>query len=920
MCGILGIFSHKPVAGELYDGLIHLQHRGQDAAGILTYNGRFHLKKGAGLVRDVFDAHNMERLEGHWGIGHTRYPTAGSKHSVEDAQPFMFQAPYGIAFAHNGDLTNYQELKKDLEIRDRRHCNSGSDLEVIMHVFAATMDDVDSAHDFFDTVCISVESVFNRATGAYSVVGVIAGKGMLAFRDPHGIRPFVWGTRENHDGTVDYIFSSENTMYYPLGFKYKGNIEPGEVVFVDTNGKMHRRRIHTSPFTPCVFEYVYLARPDSTMNDISVYRARLRMGQNLGIRWKERFPDTIPDVVIPVPFSSNTAALSMAHELGVRYSEGLYKNPFIGRTFIMPGQKERRKSVLQKLSPQETEIRGKKVLLVDDSIVRGTTSKEVVKLVRDAGAAAVYFASACPPVKYPDFYGIDLPTRAELIAAHKTEEEIREYINADLLLYQTIPDLVEAVTRKGNHGIERLSMPYLDGWYVTGDITKERMENLENTKGDPRKQPAATKNVLVVGSGAREHAIARAIKRSAHAPTLFCFGSSINPGITALCEDYATGPLIDTTAVVAWAKNHGVDWAIIGPENPLEAGIVDALEATGISCIGPKKLLAQIESSKSFTRQLLVDYHIPASPTFQHFNTLVGVHEFMESLNGNYVVKADGLMGGKGVKVSGDHLHSIHDGIAWCEELIRENKTFLIEEKLIGQEFSLMSFSDGTNLAHMPVVQDHKRAFTGDTGPNTGGMGSYSDATHLLPFLTEEDVLRAQAINQATIDALRHKYSDSYRGVLYGGFIATKQDVKLIEYNARFGDPESMNVLAILESDFVELCEAMIAGNLTADHARFAKKATVCKYAVPAGYPDAPIKNEKIDVAAVQNQEQLYYAAVDAREDGLYETGSRTVAVVGIADTITEAEKIAEAEIQRVKGPLFHREDIGTEKLIKKRN
>ncbi len=483
MCGIIGIFSHKPVATEIYDGLIHLQHRGQDAAGILTYNGGFHLKKGAGLVRDVFDQYNMELLDGNWGLGHTRYPTAGSKHGAENAQPFTISSPYGIAMIHNGDLTNYKELKEELMVKDRRHCNSSSDLEVIMHVFAAKLTELSESNDFFENICTAVESVFERTRGAYSVLGIIAGKGMIAFRDPHGIRPFVCGTRRNSDGTVDYIFSSENTMYYPLGFKYEGNVQPGEIIFINTKGEMQSRVIRKELFTPCIFEYVYLARPDSMINQVSVYRARLRMGQNLAKRWKEKYPDIIPDIVIPIPFSSNTAALSMAHELGVRYSEGLYKNPFIGRTFIMPGQAKRKKSILQKLSPQETEIRGKDVLLVDDSIVRGNTSQEVVKLVRNAGAKKVYFASACPPVKFPDFYGIDLPTRAELIAAHKTEDEIREFIGADILLYQNIPDLVEAVTRRGEHNIDRPSMPYLDGWYVTGDIDEKRMGMLEEEKG-----------------------------------------------------------------------------------------------------------------------------------------------------------------------------------------------------------------------------------------------------------------------------------------------------------------------------------------------------------------------------------------------------------------------------------------------------
>ncbi len=489
MCGIIGMYSNAPVATELYDGLIHLQHRGQDAAGMLTFDGRFHLKKGSGFVRDIFDESNMARLEGNWGLGHTRYSTNGSAHDVENAQPFFTRSPYGIAMIHNGNLTNYHKLKDELAVKDRLHSNSGSDLEVIMHVFASKLQTLpDDGKPFFESICQAVESVYDRCHGGYSVITIIAGKGMLAFRDPHGIRPLVYGKRTS-DGIVqisDYIFSSENTMYSPLGFELEGDVGAGEVVFIDMEGQVHRRVLRKEQFTPCIFEYVYLARPDAIINNVSVYRARLRMGENLAKRWKEKFPGVLPDVVVPVPFSSNTAALSMAHELGVRYTEGLYKNQFIGRTFIMPGQALRKRSVLHKLSPQRLELEGKDVLLVDDSIVRGTTSMEVVRLVRNAGAKKVYFATTCPPVKYPDFYGIDIPTREELIAANKTEQEIQEYMGADILLYQTIDDLVEAVTRKGEHHIDRPSMPYLDGWYVTGDVDLATMDVLEQYRKEER--------------------------------------------------------------------------------------------------------------------------------------------------------------------------------------------------------------------------------------------------------------------------------------------------------------------------------------------------------------------------------------------------------------------------------------------------
>ena len=425
-------------------------------------------------------------------------------------------------------------------------------------------------------------------------------------------------------------------------------------------------------------------------------------------------------------------------------------------------------------------------------------------------------------------------------------------------------------------------------------------------------------NILLIGSGAREHSLAIALKKSAACKDLFCFGSSNNPGITALCKNSTVGKLNDTTAMARYAQENAVDFAVVGPELPLSVGVVDALATIGIPCIGPTQQHAQIEASKGFTRDLFRDYNIPGLAKYKRFTSLNGVEAYTSEL-GDYVVKADGLMGGKGVKVYGEHLHTYEDTKKYCEELINAGATFLIEEKFIGQEFSLMSFSDGEHLAHMPAVQDHKRADVGDTGPNTGGMGSYSDANHSLPFLNDSDIAAARHINECTIKALREKFGNGYKGILYGGFMATKEGVKIIEYNARLGDPESMNVLTILTSDFVELCQAILQGTLTADRARFEPLATVCKYAVPEGYPDNPVKNERIDVSAVTDVSQLRYASVDQTSQGLIETGSRALAVIATAPTIEEAEKKVEIEINKIKGPLFHRADIGTPELIQKR-
>ena len=484
MCGIAGIFSHKSVAAELYDSIIHLQHRGQDAAGIMTYDDRMHKEKGIGLAKEIFNEENMSLLTGNIGISHNRYPTHGG-FSHGEVQPFWTSVPYGIALAHNGNLTNYKELAQEITQQETRYLNTTSDTEVLLHLFAEQLHKdkpPESSKEFFNLLCKAVTVLFNKVTGAYSVTAMIIDKGLVVFRDPNGIRPLVKGERSNGNGGKDYIFASENSMFYSLGYEPKGTVLPGELIYVDNKGQVFNKRLVKKEFNPCIFEYVYFARPDATLNDVSVYRARLRMGQNLAQAWKKKYPEKNPDIVIPAPSTANTAALSFANELDIRYSEGLYKNTFIGRTFIMPGQKERKKSVKYKLVPQETEIRDKKVLIMDDSIVRGNTSREIVRMLRDFGAREVYFAVACPPVKSPCFYGVDMPTRAELIAGNKTEKEIEKYLAVDALLYQKIDSLVEAVTRKGDHHIDRPCMACLDGKYVCNDVDDAKIDEKETMR------------------------------------------------------------------------------------------------------------------------------------------------------------------------------------------------------------------------------------------------------------------------------------------------------------------------------------------------------------------------------------------------------------------------------------------------------
>mgnify|MGYP000530695325 CR=1 FL=1 len=480
MCGIVGIIAQKPVATEIYDSLVQLQHRGQDAAGIITCNESLHIKKGTGLVRDIFQARHMERLKGHMGIGHTRYPTSGEK-SNDEVQPFTTSVPNGIAFAHNGNIVNYAELRKEVITNRKRYLNSYSDSEMLMQLFADVLQRCighNPAHmisdaTFFDGLCISASELFGLTKGSISAVSVIKDRGLIAFRDPHGIRPLVMGERISEEGGKEYIFASEDSMFYMLGYQIVRDVAPGEIIYISESGEFYSRTVRHEKFTPCIFEYVYFARPDTMMNNINVYRSRLRMGENLGKLWIKRYKDLRPDVIIPAPSTSNTMALSMAKILGVNYSEGLYKNTFIGRTFIMADQSQRRQSVRYKLNPQRLEIQGKDIMIVDDSIVRGTTSREIVRMVKEFGANKVYFVSACPPVTNPCYYGVDIPTTEELIASDKDCEEIRAFLEAEILLYQETEDLIEAVTRKGDHHIDTPCYACLGGTY----IHKEREES-----------------------------------------------------------------------------------------------------------------------------------------------------------------------------------------------------------------------------------------------------------------------------------------------------------------------------------------------------------------------------------------------------------------------------------------------------------
>ena len=489
MCGIVGILSttKKDVGLYIYDALTIIQHRGQDAAGITTASkGRFYMRKGNGLVRNVFRTKHMEKLIGDMGIGHIRYPTAGSSSEAE-AQPFYVNSPYGIAFAHNGNLTNAESLAKEIFEQDLRHINTNSDSEILLNILASELAEGQKHRINERDIFKAVTKLHKRVKGAYAAIGMIPGYGIFGFRDPNGIRPLILGERTTKKGTK-YMLTSESVALTALGYKITRDVKPGEAVVIDREGNVHSQQCSdSSTLSPCIFEFVYFARPDSIIDNISVYKSRLRMGEKLAEKIKSKWSEETIDVVMPVPDTSRTAALQLANELDLKYREGFIKNRYIARTFIMPGQKQRKKSVRQKLSAIELEFKDKNVLLVDDSIVRGTTSREIVQMARVAGAKKVFFASAAPPVRYPNVYGIDMASKNEFVAHNKTTDEVCQSIGADKLIYQNLKDLIWSV-QQGNPDILSFDCSCFDGKYLTNDIDTPYLDNLEARRSDQAKE------------------------------------------------------------------------------------------------------------------------------------------------------------------------------------------------------------------------------------------------------------------------------------------------------------------------------------------------------------------------------------------------------------------------------------------------
>ncbi len=477
MCGVIGIYGNEDVVREIYQGLLAVQHRGQDAAGISTYDGRFHTKKGNGLVRDIFSVENVKRLKGNIGIGHTRYPTIGGGRG-EDAQPFLVGSPFGIMMAHNGNVINYAELEKVLSHKFCRHLNSDCDVEIILNVFAQKLSESQTNELQPAQIFSAVEDVYSKVKGSYAVVGYIAGQGMIAFRDPYGIKPLAYGRRK--DGILpSFAIASETVSLNIMNYSDIENIEAGEVLFIDNKRKIHKKKITSCPHSPCLFEWVYFARPDSFIDNVNVYDCRVNLGRFLAEEIKKHNLEI--DVVVPVPDSARDAAIEIARSLNLKYREALVKNRYIGRTFIMPADSARKTSVRQKLNPIVSELKGKNVLLIDDSIVRGNTSKSIIKMVRECGAKKVYFGSYSPPLRYPCVYGIDMQTKTEFVARNANLDQIAKRIGADKVIYQSLESLEKAV-RMGNKKLENFCGACFNGIYPTGDVTPELLKSIEKDR------------------------------------------------------------------------------------------------------------------------------------------------------------------------------------------------------------------------------------------------------------------------------------------------------------------------------------------------------------------------------------------------------------------------------------------------------
>jgi len=886
MCGIIGVINKE---GEVFEnivvGLMSLQHRGQDACGIVTNQGEeLFIKKEIDPVNRVFSENDANKLKGKTGIGHTRYATQG-KGIINDVQPILTKTLPKIAMAHNGNAINYFELKEEF-LKQGYKLETTVDSELITKIFAYKYQ---KTRDFFE----SAREVFEKVRGAYALVGVIADKGLFAIRDPHGIRPLVLGKKGN-----SYMIASETVAFQVADYDFVRDIAPGEALFISKDSlKMESEIILEKEKAHCMFEWVYFASPNSMIEGRSVYKSRLALGKLLGDYVNK---DDI-EVIIPVPDSGRTAAIKLSEEAGIIYREGLIKDRYSQRTFIMSSQKLREKAVKSKLRPVISILEDKRVAVVDDSIVRGTTSKNIVKTLKKGGVKEVTFISSCPPIRYPCFYGIDMSTTNEFIAAGKSIDEVRKFLEADNLIYLTIDDLKKAIRRD-------VCMACLTGRYPD-NLTEEQKQRLSSQRVSEQTILANKLNVLIIGSGGREHALALKVFESRLLNKLFAVPG--NPGIAEIAECHNLD-IMDNAALIDFAKENKIDLVIVGPEDPLSNGIVDAFEAAGIRAFGPNKKAAQFEGSKIFARSFMKKYNLP-SVEFAEFTDFEKAVQYIQEKGAPIVVKADGLAAGKGAFVA----NTEGEAVDFAKECLVNNKfgkassKIIIEECLIGEEASYLVFIDSETFQPMVYSQDHKPIFEGDKGPNTGGMGAYSPA----PILDSREKELEDKIIKPFLKGIKKEGID-YKGVLYVGLMKTNKGLKILEFNCRFGDPETQVILPRLKTDIIEVMNAVIDKKLGSLKLDWSDEHCVSVVLASGGYPGSYEKGKEITGLENVNGVHIIQAGTKKENGKIYTNGGRVLNVVALGMTLRDAADKAYSNIQKInfEGMRFRR-DIAKKEL-----
>ncbi len=885
MCGIIGIVSKDDeVFEDAVTSLMSLQHRGQDACGIVTnVKDEFFTKKEMDAVHRVFKARDANLLQGKMGIGHTRYATQG-KGMLCDAQPLTTKINPKVAMAQNGNTINYFDLKEEFQ-KKGKHLETSVDGEVLLRIFA---EHYEQHGDFF----AAAKHFMDKVRGAYSIVGMIADKGIFAIRDPRGIRPLVLGKRGD-----SYIFASETVAFQVIDHDYVRDIEPGEAVFISKDLVIESKILKQEKKAHCMFEWIYFASPNSMIENRSVYKTRLALGKLMS----EQMDQKDIDVVVPVPDSGRTAAIKLSEDLAVKYREGLIKDKYIQRTFIMSSQKTRHDSVRRKLRPVISILENKSVAVVDDSIVRGTTSKRIVRTLKDGGVRKVTFVSACPPIKFPCFYGIDMATKKELIASDKSIEQIREYLEADNLVYATVDNIKNATRRD-------VCMACLTGEYPE-PVSESQQQCLGCQRTEEQTTLDTKLNVMIVGSGGREHAIALKVTESDRLNKLYAVPGNPGIGQVACCHDIDQN---DNEALVKFAKEKKIDLAIIGPEAPLVNGAADELEKAGIRVFGPNKKASQFEGSKAFARRFMKKYNLP-TVEFDEFTDFEKAKAYIEKQGAPIVVKADGLAAGKGVLVA----NTVEEAVKFAEECLKANKfgdassSIVVEECLVGEEGSYLVFVDSETFKPMVYSQDHKPIYEGDKGPNTGGMGAYSPA----PILDGLEKEMEEKIIKPFIAGTKAEGIE-YKGVLYVGLMKTKDGLKILEFNCRFGDPETQVILPRLNNDILDVMNAVIDKKLGAMKLDWSEKHCVSIVLASGGYPGSYEKGKEIKGLDNISGAQVIHAGTKKDNGKILTNGGRVLNVITLGSTLKDAVDTAYTKINDINfDGMFFRKDIAKKEL-----